>query len=84
MSKPRRKRIATNVSNINRYTKKGDTIVVPGKVLAAGEIRHSVTVAAFAFSEKAQAKITHARGKCLTINELIEKNQKGTNVRIIR
>lgn len=81
--KPKRKRVAVNLGSINRHTKRGDTIIVPGKVLAAGEMKHSVNVAAFAFSEKAQAKIARAKGKCLSIAELMEKNPKGSNVKII-
>ncbi|MEM2280735.1 MAG: 50S ribosomal protein L18e [Candidatus Bathyarchaeia archaeon] len=79
----RRRRIVVNISRINRYTSKNDTVVVPGKVLGAGELNHPVTVAAFAFSETAKQKIKKAKGKCLTIPELIKKNPKGSNVKII-
>ncbi|MBS7646842.1 MAG: 50S ribosomal protein L18e [Candidatus Bathyarchaeia archaeon] len=79
----RRRRIAVNISRINRYTDKNETVVVPGKVLGAGELNHPVTVAAFAFSEKAKHKIENAKGKCLTIHELVKKNPKGSNVKII-
>jgi large subunit ribosomal protein L18e len=84
LSKSSRKRIVVNISKINRHTKKGETIVVPGKVLAAGEIKHPVIIAAYAFSQTAKIKITKAKGKCLSISELVEKNPKGSNVKIIR
>jgi large subunit ribosomal protein L18e len=58
-------------------------VVVPGKVLAAGNISHPVNVAAFAFSEQARAKILKAKGKCLSISDLMKKNSKGTNVKIV-
>jgi large subunit ribosomal protein L18e len=58
-------------------------VAVPGKVLGAGEISHPVTVAAFAFSEKAKEKIKARRGKCLSFSDLIKKNPKGAKVRII-
>jgi len=57
--------------------------VVPGKVLGAGKIDHPLHVAAFAFSEQARLKILKAKGKCLSILELVERNPKGTNVKII-
>lgn len=79
----RGRRIAVNISRINRYTEKNETVVVPGKVLGAGELNHPVTVAAFAFSETAKQKIKKARGRCLTIPELVKKNPKGSNVKII-
>lgn len=83
LAKPRRKRIAVNLSRLNRHTQKNEMVVVPGKVLGAGEINHPITVAAFAFSEKAKEKIKAAKGKCLSFFDLVKKNPKGSNVKII-
>ena len=83
LSKPERKRIAVNLSRLNRYTKKNEAVAVPGKVLGSGGINHQVTVAAFAFSERARQKITAANGKCLSFSDLIKKNPKGSEIRII-
>lgn len=83
LSKPRRKGIVVNLSRLNRYTQKNETVVVPGKVLGAGKMDHSITVAAFAFSETAKEKIKAVRGKCLSLFELAKKNPKGSNVKII-
>jgi large subunit ribosomal protein L18e len=84
LSKPNRQRVAVNLSRINRYTQKRDMIVVPGKVLATGTLNHSVTVAAFSASEKAKEKLKAAKAKYLSIPELVKKNPKGSNVKIIR
>jgi large subunit ribosomal protein L18e len=78
-----RKNVVVNLSRLNRYTKKSEVVAVPGKVLSTGEIDHPVTVAAFAFSQKAREKVASARGKCLSFSELVKKNPKGSNVRII-
>jgi len=83
LSRSRRRRIAVNVSRLNRYTKKGETVAVPGKVLAAGKIDHPIKVAAFTFSQPAQTKILKAKGKCLSLFDLMKKNPKGTDVKII-
>ena len=83
LAKPKRKRIAVNISHLNRCTQKNEMVVVPGKVLGAGEMGHPVTVAAFAFSEKAKEKIKARRGRCLSFFYLIKKNPKGSKVRII-
>ncbi|MEM3459428.1 MAG: 50S ribosomal protein L18e [Candidatus Bathyarchaeia archaeon] len=83
LQKPKRKRISVNLSRLNRYTQKNEIVAVPGKVLGAGEIDHPLTVAAFSFSAKAKEKITAVKGKCLSFPEIIEKNPKGTNVKII-
>lgn len=80
--KPTRHQPEVNVSRINRYTTKGDTVVIPGKVLGAGDLDHSVTVAAFVFSQSAKEKI-NARGKSLTIEELLRENPKGTGIKIM-
>jgi len=79
----RQKRATVNVSHLNRHTEKGETVIIPGKVLGAGEIDHPIKVAAFTFSKQAESKILEAKGRCLSIQELVEKNPKGTNVRII-
>ena len=84
LSKTRQNRAAVNLSRINRHTQKSDTIVVPGKILGAGAIDHAVTVAALNASEKAKEKLAAAKAKYLSIQELVEKNPKGSNVKIIR
>ncbi|MEM2911613.1 MAG: 50S ribosomal protein L18e [Candidatus Bathyarchaeia archaeon] len=83
LSRSRRKRVTVNISRLNRFTQKNETVAVPGKVLGAGEISHPITVAAFAFSEKAKEKIEKAKGKCLSLSDLVKKNPKGSNVKII-
>jgi large subunit ribosomal protein L18e len=83
LSQPKKKRLAVNVSRINRYTKKNEEVVVPGKVLGAGIMDHPATVAAVDFSDQARTKIVRAKGKCLTISEIVEVNPKGSNIRII-
>lgn len=83
LSRSRQRRVAVNVSKLSRYTKKMETVVVPGKVLGAGKIDHPINVAAFAFSDQARLKILKAKGKCLSILELMKKNPKGANVKII-
>ena len=84
LSRTRQNRAAVNLSRINRHTQKSDTIVVPGKILGAGAIDHTVTVAALNASEKAKEKLVAAKAKYLSIQELVEKNPKGSNVKIIR
>jgi len=73
-----------NLSKINRYAQDGETILVPGKVLGSGILEQSVSVAAISFSESATNKIRNAEGTCMSIEELIESNPKGSQVRILR
>ena len=83
LSISKRNRIAVNVSRLNRYTKEGETVAVPGKVLGAGKADHPMTIAAFAFSDRAQSKIQKAKGSCLSLRDLMEKNPEGTNVKVM-
>jgi len=83
LTKSRRTRVAVNVTKVSRLTKTGDTVLVPGKVLGAGEIDHSIKVAAFGFSEQGRSKIEAAGGSCLTIEQLVKENPKGVGVKIV-
>lgn len=84
LGKPRRSRVAVNVSRIARNTKKGDVVAVPGKVLAAGSIGHSVRIGAFKFSQTARAKIEKAGGSCVSLRKLADDHPNGSKVRILR
>jgi large subunit ribosomal protein L18e len=83
LAKPRRRKVPVNLSRLNRFTKKSETVIVPGKVLGTGKMEHPVTVAAFAFSAKAKEKIEAARGKCLSFFDVVKKNPKGSKIKII-
>ena len=83
LEKPRRQKAGVNISRINRYTKEGDTVVVPGNVLGAGRLEHKVIVAAWKFSDGARRKITEAGGEAITIGDLLERNPRGSGVIIM-
>jgi large subunit ribosomal protein L18e len=82
LEKPTRKRRIVNLYKINKYTKNNETIIVPGKVLAVGDLDHKVTIAAFSFSGNAMEKINKL-GKAVYISELIRESPKGKGIRII-
>lgn len=84
LEKPNRNYAAINLSKINRHTQSNDTVLVAGKVLAAGDIEHSVTVAALNFSGQARSKILAAGGKCLMIENLMAEHPKGSGIKILR
>ena len=83
LEKPTKARIAVNLSRIDRYANANDTVLVPGKLLAAGAITKPVKIAAYGFSASAMEKIQAAGGECLSIESLVETNPKGTNVKIM-
>ena len=73
-----------NVGKLNRYASEGEIVVVPGKLLGAGQIEKKLTVAAFRFSGQAREKIEKAGGKNVSIEELVKENPAGAKVRIMR
>lgn len=83
LEKPSRQRRIVNIYKLDKYAKDGDVIVVPGKVLGMGDLHRKVKVAAFTFSQQAVDKIHGAGGQTFAIHEVLQKNPKGKNVRIL-
>ena len=83
LERPTRIRRIVNLSRINRHTKTGDVIAVPGKVLSAGNLDKKITVAAWQFSARAKEKIKAAGGEILTLTQLATKNPKGSKIKLI-
>ncbi|MFC4988654.1 MULTISPECIES: 50S ribosomal protein L18e [Saliphagus] len=82
LEKPRGSHAEVNLGRIERYAREEETVVVPGKVLGAGALQKSVTVAAVDFSSSAATKIDQV-GETLPLEELIEDNPEGSDVRVI-
>lgn len=75
LEKPRRKRIEVNLWKINKLTKEGDMVIIPGKILGFGELDHKITISSFNASEKAIEKI-NKNGKYMTIINLTKEKGK--------
>ena len=48
-----------------------------------GDLDHPVVVAGVGFSARAREKILRAGGECIGLMELVERNPKGSNVRLM-
>lgn len=83
LERSRRNWSEVNLSRLSRYGSKGEQIVVPGVVLATGEITTPLTVAAFRASSAARTKIEAAGGRAISLLELAVLNPKGSGVRIM-
>lgn len=79
----RRSRAEVNLSQLNRYATADSTVVVPGKILAAGRLERPMTFAAFKYSATAKRKIAATGGKALTIPQLLELNPAGKNLKLM-
>jgi large subunit ribosomal protein L18e len=80
----KRRRVAVNLSRINRHAKEDEIIAVPGKVLASGYLSKPVKIAAFSFSESAIEKILRADGEYMSLNELLASEIEPKQIRIMK
>ncbi|UCG69335.1 MAG: 50S ribosomal protein L18e [Thermoplasmata archaeon] len=83
LEKPSKSWAEVNIRRLAKHAKKGDTIIVPGKLLGNGTLSAPITVADFSFSDSAKSKIRDSGGKSISIPELVKSNPKGKNIRII-
>lgn len=84
LSGPRKGRLNLNLGEINKISKAGETIVVPGKVLSQGEIDKKIKLVALGFSENAKRKILDSKSEIETILNEIKKNPGAKGVRILK
>lgn len=84
MDKPKRIRVAVNLSDVNRHVEEGMIAAVPGKVLASGKLDHAVTVAAYDFSDEAVEKIKAAGGEVKKLTELAASGVEPGKVKILK
>jgi len=84
LSSPRSRKISINLEKIEKETKEGDTVVIPGKVLGEGDITKKIRVAALSFSGEAEKKLKEKNGEIVTILEEIKVNPKAEGIRILK
>ncbi len=83
LERPRRRAMPLNVGHLERLASAEETVVVPGKLLAAGPLSKRLTVAAFAYSTEARAKIHAAGGTAITVHDLLKSRPDGSGVRLL-
>jgi large subunit ribosomal protein L18e len=83
LGKVNRRRPEVNISDIERNTEEGDTVVVPGKVLGSGRLTKEVDVAAFKASSGAKDQIND-KGEFKFIQDLVEENPEAEGLKVIK
>ena len=83
LGKVNRKRPEVNISDLERNTEEGDTVVVPGKVLGAGRLTKEIKVAAFQASKTAKDHIEQ-NGEFLFIQDLFDENPEAEDLKIVK
>lgn len=84
LSSPRRNRICINLEKINKNSKAGESIVIPGKVLSQGGIDKKIKVIALDFSEKAREKLLSSKCEVVSILDEIKSNPSAKGIKIIK
>jgi len=83
LEKPSKNRRQVNLFKIEKYSKDGDVVLVPGKILGTGNLTKKITIVAMSLSESAKEKILAAKIKIMTMDELMEKNPQGNKVKLM-
>ncbi|MFA6048661.1 MAG: 50S ribosomal protein L18e [Candidatus Micrarchaeia archaeon] len=83
VSKAGRKKAGVNLYKLDKYSKEGDTLVVPTKVLGIGSLSHKITLAALSISKPARSAVEKSGSKVLSIRAFATANPKGSKARII-
>lgn len=83
LASPRKNKIEKNLDTINKESKDGEIIIVPGKVLSMGELNKKIKIVALDFSDSAKEKILKSGNKLSTILEEIKTNPEAKGVKIL-
>ena len=75
---------SVNLDKIDKLTQNGDTVVIPGKVLSAGELTKKVRICALGFSELTIEKMKKTKSEAVSIAQEIKSNPKAEGVKVIR
>ena len=82
LGKVNRDRPEVNLSDLDRNTEEGDTVVVPGKLLGSGTLGHELEIAAFKASRSARQAADEV-GSFVHIEDLVEERPDGEGVEIV-
>ncbi len=72
---PSRIRSTVNLYKINKLTKDGDNVIVPGKVLSVGSMDHKVNISAISYSIAARSALMDAKCNIVEIKDMVKMNK---------
>ncbi|MFZ5955088.1 MAG: uL15 family ribosomal protein [Nanoarchaeota archaeon] len=84
LATPKKKSVKINLDRINKESKEGDKILIPGKILSNGELNKKLEIVAWSASEKAIQKIQKSKSNFKEIIEEIKKNPELKNLKILK
>jgi large subunit ribosomal protein L18e len=72
---PARSRKTVNLYKINRYSKEGDSIIVPGKVLGEGQMAHKISITAMEYSARALSSLRGSQCRVRKLDEILKEKR---------
>ena len=75
---------SVNLGQIDKVSKQGEIIVVPGKVLSSGSLTKKVRIASLGISAEAKDKLKETKSEYVYLAKEIQSNVKAEGVRVIR
>jgi len=84
LSGPTRKQSAVNLFQLDKATKEGDTVVIPGKILATGNLTKKIKICALSISDLAKTRLKESKSEFTLLRKEIKDNPKAEGVKIIR
>ena len=76
---PRRRRIVVNLDEINRRSRDGESVLVPGKILGIGSVRKKLKICAVEYSKGVVEKLKGSKCEMVDVNAIL----KESNVRVM-
>ncbi len=73
LTRSTRQRRNVNLSKINRYSAENANVIVAGKVLGSGELKHKVNIIALSYSKSAEEKLKASKSDYKTMKEWAAK-----------
>lgn len=84
LSKPRRLIKNMNLEEIDKQTKEGESVIIPGKVLSKGDLNKKIKVIALSYSENARQKLLNNKNEINYIIDEIKKNPNASGLRLLK
>ena len=83
LNRSNKQQYQVNLYLLEKHADDKKTIVVPGAVLGTGSVKKPLNIAALKFSVSAKEKIKKAGGSCFSIEELMKKQIKPSEIQIV-
>ena len=78
-----RKQAALNLSEIDKHSKAGDTIIIPGKVLSKGDLTKKLKICGLSISKQAKEKLRETKSEFIALLHEIKTNPKAEGIKLM-